>query len=115
MALYFAIMGLSIVSRSDSFLHDRAVDAVLRVHLLSRSRRSEFCDVYALAPEQLPDRLPRSAIAFVSSIGRFVGVAMVFLLASGISYFGSLGTPVALTAMRSWSASACCVGQETHG
>ncbi len=50
-------------------------------------------------PEQYPTNCRASAIAFVSSVGRFVGVAMVFLVGAGISSYGSLGVPVAATAV----------------
>lgn len=49
-------------------------------------------------PEQYRTDCRASAIAFVSSAGRFVGVAMVFLVGWGISAYGSLGVPVAITA-----------------
>jgi MFS family permease len=49
-------------------------------------------------PEQYATSCRASAIAFVSSIGRFVGVAMVFLVGSAIQSYGSLGVPVAATA-----------------
>jgi len=39
-----------------------------------------------------------SAIGFISSIGRFVGVALVFVLGSAIASYGSLGVPVAFVA-----------------
>ena len=38
-----------------------------------------------------------SGMGFISSIGRFVGVGMVFLIAAGVSHFGNIGTPIALT------------------
>jgi MFS family permease len=50
-------------------------------------------------PEQYGTTSRASAIAFVSSAGRFVGVAMVFILAGGIRSYGSLGVPVAITAI----------------
>ena len=46
-------------------------------------------------PEQYTTDCRASAIAFISSVGRFVGVAMVFLVGSGIQSYGSLGVPVA--------------------
>jgi MFS family permease len=49
-------------------------------------------------PEQYTTECRGSAIGFTSSVGRFVGVAMVFLVGAGIQRFGSLGVPVALTA-----------------
>jgi MFS family permease len=50
-------------------------------------------------PEQYDTSCRASAIAFVSSVGRFVGVAMVFLLGAGIARYGSLGVPVAVTSL----------------
>ena len=50
-------------------------------------------------PEQYTTACRGSAIGFTSSIGRFVGCVMVFLVGAGISYFGSLGIPVALTSI----------------
>ena len=49
-------------------------------------------------PEQYSTSCRASAIAFVSSVGRFVGVAMVFLVGDAIRSYGSLGVPVAATA-----------------
>ena len=49
-------------------------------------------------PEQYSTGCRASAIAFVSSVGRFVGVAMVFLVGTAIQRYGSLGVPVAITA-----------------
>jgi MFS family permease len=39
-----------------------------------------------------------SAIGFISSIGRFAGVALVFVLGTAIASYGSLGVPVAFVA-----------------
>jgi hypothetical protein len=50
-------------------------------------------------PEQYSTNCRASAIAFVSSVGRFVGVAMVFLVGAAIQRYGSLGVPVAATAI----------------
>jgi MFS family permease len=50
-------------------------------------------------PEQFDTSCRASAMGFISSIGRFVGVAMIFLVAAGVNYFGSIGTPIALTSI----------------
>ena len=56
--------------------------------------------IYTLwLPEQYSTDCRASAIAFVSSVGRFVGVAMVFLVGAAIQRYGSLGVPVAVTAV----------------
>jgi len=40
-----------------------------------------------------------SAFAFATSFGRFIAAGATFLVGAGISHFGTLGTPVALTAL----------------
>jgi MFS family permease len=50
-------------------------------------------------PELYSTDCRASAIGFISSAGRFVGMAMVFLLYYGIPRYGSLGVPVALVAL----------------
>jgi MFS family permease len=49
-------------------------------------------------PELYATECRASAIGFISSVGRFVGVALVFLLGAGIAAYGSLGVPVAVVA-----------------
>ena len=100
MALYFAVMGLSIVVAFGSVFYMTAPLAPFFVCIFFLGLGGANFAMYTLwLPEQYPTECRGSAIGFVSSVGRFVGVGMVFLLASGISYFGSLGTPVALTAI----------------
>ena len=50
-------------------------------------------------PEQFDTSCRASGMGFISSIGRFVGVGMIFLIAAGVNYFGSIGTPIALTSI----------------
>lgn len=50
-------------------------------------------------PELYTTDCRASAIGFISSAGRFVGVALVFLMFYVIPRYGSLGVPVALVAM----------------
>ncbi len=50
-------------------------------------------------PEQYPTECRASAFAFTTSVGRFVGAGATFLVGAGVSYFHTMGTPVALTAV----------------
>jgi hypothetical protein len=50
-------------------------------------------------PEQFETSCRASGMGFISSIGRFVGVAMIFLVANGVTYYGSIGMPIALTSI----------------
>lgn len=56
--------------------------------------------VYTLwLPEQYPTGCRASAFAFATSFARFGGAGITFLVGAGVRHFGSLGTPVALTAI----------------
>ena len=55
-------------------------------------------------PEQYDTRVRATAFAFATSVGRFVGAGVNFLIAHFVLRMGTLGTPVALTAV------AFCVG-----
>jgi MFS family permease len=50
-------------------------------------------------PEQYTTDCRVSAFAFTTNIGRFVGAGISLALAEGIAYYGSLGVPVAWTAV----------------
>ncbi|HEY2546839.1 MAG TPA: hypothetical protein VGI46_12295, partial [Candidatus Acidoferrum sp.] len=56
--------------------------------------------VYTLwLPEQYPTECRASAFAFSTSFARFGGAAITFLVGSGVQRYGSLGIPVAFTAV----------------
>jgi MFS family permease len=56
--------------------------------------------VYTLwLPEQYPTVCRGSAFAFATSFARFGGAGITFLVGAGVRHFGSLGTPVAMTAV----------------
>ena len=50
-------------------------------------------------PEQYPTDCRASAFAFATSVGRFVGAGITFLVGAGVAYFHTIGTPVALTSI----------------
>jgi MFS family permease len=50
-------------------------------------------------PEQYPTECRASAFAFATSAGRFIGAGITFLVGAGVSHFGTIGTPVALTSI----------------
>jgi MFS family permease len=100
MASYFALMGLSIVVAFGYvfYLTNALLPFMAMVFLLGLGG-ANFALYTLWLPEQYATDCRASAIAFVSSVGRFVGVAMVFLVAAGVRYYGTLGTPIALTAI----------------
>jgi MFS family permease len=50
-------------------------------------------------PEQYSTDCRASAFAFATSAGRFIGAGITFLVGAGVAYFGTIGTPVALTSI----------------
>lgn len=50
-------------------------------------------------PEQYRTECRASAFAFSTSIGRFVGAGVTFLVGAGVSHFHTIGAPVALTSV----------------
>jgi MFS family permease len=56
--------------------------------------------VYSMwIPEQYTTECRTSAFAFTTNVGRFGGAGMTFLVGAGIRHFGTLGMPIALTAV----------------
>jgi MFS family permease len=56
--------------------------------------------VYTLwLPEQYPTECRATAFALATSIGRFAGAGVTFLVGIGVAHFHSIGTPVALTSL----------------
>jgi MFS family permease len=50
-------------------------------------------------PEQYGTDCRASAFAFATSVGRFAGAGITFLVGAGVQYFQTLGMPVALTSI----------------
>jgi MFS family permease len=101
MAVYFVIMGISIVvAFGYVFYLTAAALTWFYVCVFFLGFGGANFALYTLwLPEQYSTDCRASAIGYVSSVGRFVGVAMVFILATGIRSYGSLGVPVAVTAL----------------
>jgi len=67
-------------------------------------------------PEQYPTECRASAFAFTTSIGRFIGAGITFLVGAGVSYFGTIGIPVAITSVAFLIGLALIpLGEETRG
>jgi MFS family permease len=60
---------------------------------------ASFCVYTIWLPEQYPTDCRASAFAFATAFGRFIAAGITFLVGAGVSYFGTLGKPVALTAI----------------
>ena len=60
---------------------------------------ASFCVFTMWLPEQYPTECRASAFAFATSSGRFVAAGATFLVGASISHYGTLGKPVAFTAL----------------
>lgn len=100
MSLYFVFLGISVaVAFGYVFYLQSALTTFFVLIFFLGIGGANFALYTLWLPEQYTTDCRASAIAFVSSVGRFVGVAMVFLLGAGISAYGSLGVPVAVTSI----------------
>jgi nitrate/nitrite transporter NarK len=50
-------------------------------------------------PELFPTEVRGTAFAFCTSVGRFIGAGVNLMLAASVAAMGTLGTPIALTAI----------------
>jgi MFS family permease len=99
MGLYFVVLGVAVaIAFGYVFYMPMALDAFFVLIFFLGIGGANFALYTLWLPEQYSTDCRASAIAFVSSVGRFVGVAMVFLVGAGIASYGSLGVPVAVTA-----------------
>ena len=101
MALFFAILGLSVVVAFGQvfYLGASALKWFFVCIFFLGLGGANFAMYTLWLPEQYTTDCRASAIAFISSVGRFVGIAMVFLVGAGVRHFGTLGTPIAVTAI----------------
>jgi hypothetical protein len=97
--LYFATLGVSVAIAFGYIFYLPSALAPFFVLIFFLGVGGANFALYTLwLPEQYATNCRASAIAFVSSVGRFFGVAMVFLVGTAIQSYGSLGVPVAVTA-----------------
>ncbi len=100
LALYFAGMMITIpVAFGWAFyLENGLVPFIISLFFLGFAG-GNFAMFSLWLPEQYETRVRATAFAFSTSIGRFIGAGVNFLLAAAVLKFGSLGTPVAWTAV----------------
>jgi MFS family permease len=99
MGLYFGAMGVAVaVAFGYIFYIPSALSPFFVLIFFLGIGGANFALYTLWLPEQYATNCRASAIAFVSSVGRFFGVAMVFLVGTAIQSYGSLGVPVAVTA-----------------
>jgi MFS family permease len=99
LAAFFAVMGVFIATAFGwaFYLPHRALVTFVTCLFFLGIGGANFC-VYTLwLPEQYSTECRASAFAFATSSGRFLAAGATFLVGAGVSHYGTIGTPVALT------------------
>jgi MFS family permease len=100
LGLYFFVMMLSIgLGFGYVFYLPNALAPFFVVLFLLGVGGANFAMYTIWLPEQYSTDCRGSAFAFATSVGRFAGAGITFLVGAGVAYFGTIGTPVALTAI----------------
>jgi MFS family permease len=100
LGFYFLVMFFSVaVGFGYVFYLPRALAPFMAVLFFLGVGGANFA-VYTLwLPEQYSTECRASAFAFATSVGRFAGAGITFLVGAGVVYFHTIGTPVALTSI----------------
>jgi len=97
--IYFLGMAFSIVGCFGwLFYRDNGLNAFIGSLFVLGIFGGNFAMYNLWLPEQYPTAVRATAFAFVTSIGRFIGAGVNFLIGAGVHAYGSAGVPVAMTA-----------------
>ena len=100
LAFFFGLMGVFVAAGFGwVFYWPHALEPFLACLFFLGVGGASFCVYTIWLPEQYRTECRASAFAFATSSGRFVAAAVTFLVGAGVSHFGTIGTPVALTAI----------------
>jgi MFS family permease len=101
MALFFACMFCSIALAFGYvfYLQQNALQWFFVCLIFLGLGGANFAMYTLWLPEQYPTECRASAFAFATSIARFAGAGITFLVGAGVRHFGSIGTPIALTSL----------------
>jgi MFS family permease len=100
LALYFAIMLVTIpLAFGWAFYLQQGLVPFIVILFFMGLGGGNFAVFSLWLPEQYPTRLRATGFAFATSVGRFFGAGVNFLLGVLVLSMGTLGTPIALTAI----------------
>ena len=100
LAVYFTIMLLAIPAAFQwAFYMPHGLYAFLAALFVLGFGGGNFAVFSLWLPEQYETRVRATAFAFSTSIGRFIGAGVNFALGGLVASMGTIGTPVALTAV----------------
>jgi MFS family permease len=100
LGLYFVVMFVSIAAGFGYvFYLANALAPFFVVLFLLGLGGANFAMYTIWLPEQYATECRGSAFAFATSVGRFAGAGITFLVGAGVAHYGTVGTPVALTSI----------------
>ena len=102
LALYFVIMLAAILAGFGWAFYlpaERALPTFIAVLFVLGFGGGNFAAFSLWLPELYPTAIRATAFAFCTSVGRFAGAGVNFALAAAVSQTGTLGVPVAWTAL----------------
>ena len=101
LGIYFAVMLVSIPLTFGYafYLETNALPWFMACLFLIGFGGGNFAMYTLWLPEQYPTECRASAFALATSVGRFAGAGITFLVGAGVSHFHTVGTPVALTGL----------------
>ena len=100
LGLYVAVMFFSIaVGFGYVFYLPHALAPFMAVLFFLGVGGANFAMYTLWLPEQYSTECRASAFAFTTSVGRFAGAGITFLVGAGVAHFHTIGTPVALTSV----------------
>ena len=100
LGLYFAVMFFSIaVGFGYIFYLPNALAPFFAVLFFLGIGGANFAMYTIWLPEQYSTECRGSAFAFATSVGRFAGAGITFLVGAGVARYHTIGTPVALTSI----------------
>lgn len=100
LAFYFVGMMITIpLAFGWAFYMDGGLATFITILFFMGFAGGNFAAFSLWLPEQYDTRVRATAFAFTTSVGRFVGAGVNFVLAGLVLRMGTLGTPVALTGL----------------
>ena len=99
LGIYFAVMCASIAFGFGFVFYEATLSFFFVVLFFLGLGGANFAMYTLWLPEQYTTDCRASAFAFITSVGRFAGAAITFLVGAGVAHFHTIGKPVAFTAI----------------
>src|SRR5437763_469177 len=99
LGIYFAVMCASIAVGFGLVFYQSTLGTFFVILFFLGLGGANFAMYTLWLPEQYTTDCRASAFAFITSIGRFAGAAITFLVGAGVAHLHTIGKPVALTAI----------------